>query len=287
MSKRNMLLGLAAGKIGDLVFYRDGGEQRTRTRVIPRNPRTSAQQAQRSKIANASAMYRLLSAVLADSFVSRPSNQSGFNAYSQLAIPTSPYMTRSMAAADCVLPQPAVISKGTLQAMPSTMAILQDDTYVGIFLPGQLASASSVGDVAAALIERYPTLSAGDILTFVMVDFRVQGVTDEGDNVYIGVPTVTTFTLNVASDETLASVGMRLEGSILAPEGYDGFSSEDILASAVVQSRVEGDGRLNVTTESLRLTPAAKNVYDNYSTALARDHAVASYFGGGKSILRD
>lgn len=282
-----MLLGLAAGKIGDLVFYRDGGEQRTRTRVIPRNPRTSAQQAQRSKIANASAMYRLLSAVLADSFVSRPSNQSGFNAYSQLAIPTSPYMTRSMAAADCVLPQPAVISKGTLQAMPSTMAVLQDDTYVGIVLPGQLTSTSSVSEVSSALIARYPNLSAGDILTFVLVDFRAQDPTDEGDDVFIGVPTITTFALDMASEATLASVGMRLEGSILAPEGHDGFSSKDVIASAVVQSRVEGDGRLNVTTESLRLTPAAKSVYELYRTTEARDYAVASYFGGGKSILRD
>ena len=282
-----MLLGLAAGKIGDLVFYRDGGEQRTRTRVIPRNPRTSAQQAQRSKIANASAMYRLLSAILADSFVSRPSNQSGFNAYSQLAIPTSPYMTRSMAAADCVLPQPAVISKGTLQAMPSAMAIFQDDIYVGIFLPGEFTSASTVGAVAAALIERYSTLSAGDILTFAMVEFRAQDATDEGDDVYLGVPSITPFVLDVTSEETLASVGMRIDSSILSPAAYDAYEGGEVLASAVVQSRVEGDGRLNVTTEILKLTPAARDVYESYRTAEARDYAVASYYGGGKSILRD
>lgn len=282
-----MLLGLAAGKIGDLVFYRDGGEQRTRTRVIPRNPRTSAQQAQRSKIANASAMFRVLSAVLADSFVNRPSNQSGFNAYSQLAIPSSPFMTRAMAAADCVLPQPSVISKGTLQAMPRSMDIFQDDIYVGIYLPGEFSSASTVGAISAALLENHSTLSAGDVLTFVLVEYRNAGETDEGDKVYSGTPYITPFVLDINSTETLASAGMRIVNSILSPAAYDAFDGGEILASAVVQSRVEGDGSLNVTTEYLRLTPEANDIYESYRTDAARDSAIASYNGGGKSILRD
>lgn len=49
MSKGNMLLGYARGKVGDLVFSRLNGRQITRARNrSPKNPRTAAQMAQRA-----------------------------------------------------------------------------------------------------------------------------------------------------------------------------------------------------------------------------------------------
>lgn len=47
MGKDNLIIGTARGKLGDVVFYRTGGEQRFRTRVRPANPRTNAQLIQR------------------------------------------------------------------------------------------------------------------------------------------------------------------------------------------------------------------------------------------------
>lgn len=47
MGKNNLLLGTARGKLGDVVFYRTGGEQRFRVRVRPTNPKTNAQLLQR------------------------------------------------------------------------------------------------------------------------------------------------------------------------------------------------------------------------------------------------
>lgn len=281
-----MLLGLAAGKIGDLVFYRDGGEQRTRTRVIPKNPRTIAQQSQRSKIANASALYRLLASVVSESFVNRPSNQSGYNAFSALAIPTSPYMTRSQAAADCVLPQPAVVSKGTLPPTADSLTTFQDDLYRVVILRGEFTSQSSVGQVASALIAQHEGLSAGDRLVFVALDYRPAAATDEGDDVYEGVPYIATLPLDVSSEATLESIGFSLENMVLAPKAYSGSITTATIASAVIHARVEGDGRLNVTTESLDLSPLAKDIYNEYRTAQARANAVASYMGSSESALR-
>lgn len=55
MAKDNMLLGMARGKVGDLVFYRSGGVQITRARNRhPNNPQTFAQMSQRLMLANAS-----------------------------------------------------------------------------------------------------------------------------------------------------------------------------------------------------------------------------------------
>lgn len=57
MGKNNLVLGTARGKLGDIVFYRAGGEQRFRTRVRPTNPRTYAQLVQRCVVSTAVKFY--------------------------------------------------------------------------------------------------------------------------------------------------------------------------------------------------------------------------------------
>lgn len=60
MSKGNLLLGQARGKVGDVVFYRMAGEQVTRARNrSPRNPRTPVQLAQRVILNTVSKAYSL------------------------------------------------------------------------------------------------------------------------------------------------------------------------------------------------------------------------------------
>lgn len=60
MGKDNLLLGTARGKLGDVVFYRTGGEQRFRTRVRPTNPRTNAQLLQRCVVSTVVKAYSQL-----------------------------------------------------------------------------------------------------------------------------------------------------------------------------------------------------------------------------------
>lgn len=57
MGKNNLILGTARGKLGDVVFYRTGGEQRFRTRVRPTNPRSNAQLLQRCVVSTAVKFY--------------------------------------------------------------------------------------------------------------------------------------------------------------------------------------------------------------------------------------
>lgn len=57
MGKNNLILGTGRGKLGDIVFYRTGGEQRFRTRVRPTNPRTNAQLLQRCVVSTAVKFY--------------------------------------------------------------------------------------------------------------------------------------------------------------------------------------------------------------------------------------
>ena len=81
MSKRSLFWANASGKLGETVFYRAGGEQRNRTYVKNvKNPKTQSQALQRAKFNNMVAVFRGIKAV-ADSFLTRKANQSGFNAF--------------------------------------------------------------------------------------------------------------------------------------------------------------------------------------------------------------
>lgn len=82
MSKRSLFWGHGSGKLGEAVFYRAGGEQRTRAyTAIVKNPRTYAQALQRTKLNNMVGAYKDLKKVV-EAFV-KPvkASQSPFNAF--------------------------------------------------------------------------------------------------------------------------------------------------------------------------------------------------------------
>ena len=286
MSKRNMLLGLAAGKVGDLVFYRDGGEQRTRTRVIPKNPRSPLQMAQRVRMANISAMYRLLAPIVRDSFSNRPSNQSGYNAFASGAIELSPYMTKEMANADAVLPMPAVVAKGVLQSV-------NVEPYITGSRAAAIAVSSltpteglTVGAVSSAILADYPSLQEGDKITLVAVGFVVNSSFDsdvcEGSSVFYE------FEIDSTSDMAISSISFLAvgEGQLLFPAVASLANGSESRAVAAIVSRVNGDGSLQTSFARLELSESAQTLYDDYRTDAALQDAIESYNAGSDSILR-
>lgn len=82
MSKRSLFWGQASGKLGEAVYYRAGGEQRTRTYVKKiKNPKTRAQALQRTKFNNMVAVFRGTSVFVKSLFKAEKSSQSPFNAF--------------------------------------------------------------------------------------------------------------------------------------------------------------------------------------------------------------
>ena len=69
MAKGNMFLGMARGKVGDVVFYRADGQQLSRVRNRnPRNPRTSPQLYQRAIMSTVVQAYTAGKAIFDHSF---------------------------------------------------------------------------------------------------------------------------------------------------------------------------------------------------------------------------
>lgn len=82
MSKRSLFWGQASGKLGEAVYYRAGGEQRTRLYVAKiKNPKTRAQALQRTKFNNMVAVFRGTSVFVRSLFKTEKSFQSPFNAF--------------------------------------------------------------------------------------------------------------------------------------------------------------------------------------------------------------
>lgn len=286
MSKRNMLLGLAAGKVGDLVFYRDGGEQRTRTRVTPRNPRSPEQMAQRIRMANIPALYRLLAPVVRDSFSNRPSNQSGYNAFASGAIDLSPFMTKAMANADSVLPMPAVISKGVLTSQSFEITQKEGVSRLSLSVSVAASSDATAGRLSDALIGANVGIQAGDRLTFVGLKFFVDDLSTEAD-IYGGQLSLASLVVDPSSSTYLPDLGLSVEQGILshtistaAPE------SAEIVAGAIILSRVDSTGSLQTSFARLALSESAQSLYDKYRTDNALSDALKSYTGGNVQLLR-
>lgn len=82
MSKRSLFWGKASGKLGEAVFYRAGGTQRTRTYVKNvKNPKSYQQALQRTKFNNLVGCFKGISTAVKSFYTKRASNQSPFNAF--------------------------------------------------------------------------------------------------------------------------------------------------------------------------------------------------------------
>lgn len=68
MARRNIILGNGRGKLGDIVMYRQNGQQISRIRVTPKNPRSAGQSVQRMVLASASKTLAALSNLYNHSF---------------------------------------------------------------------------------------------------------------------------------------------------------------------------------------------------------------------------
>lgn len=82
MSKRSLFWGNASGKLGEAVFYRAGGEQRTRTWVSKiKNPRTKKQAIQRTKLNNLTALYKSIASFIKQVNQPEKSSMTAFNQF--------------------------------------------------------------------------------------------------------------------------------------------------------------------------------------------------------------
>ena len=179
MAKGNMFLGLASGKVADLVFYRSGGEQRTRTKVTPANPRTRSQQTQRATFTNAIKFYKLCVAKFFKfAYENKRTNESDYNAFMRENVARSCMMSRTAYYTETY---PALgewlMSRGSLRTLQN---VAEDNTQAPIFDTGASYSETpgasiTIADISNALVAsgRY---QVGDIITLIKYGASYEGL---------------------------------------------------------------------------------------------------------------
>lgn len=210
MAKGNLFLGTAVGKVGDTVFFRQGGMQRSRVRVREiGNPKTQSQAVNRALLNTLSTAYAYMKGIVDHSFqgLNKPvDNQRKFAKLNQgiaretgsVAVPgTDTGYNFNFKGESLLRPNRYAISRGT---MPSVEVF-------NIAAEGALIAGFQLNQTLTALLETTTTYA----------DFAAA----------IGVPVGTQLTFCIVSDDTFA--GTPSEGNM--PKSYGNFHFARIILS--------------------------------------------------------
>ena len=179
MAKGNMLLGYSRGSVGDVVFYRDGGLQRTRARNRnPRNPKSSRQMLQRSLMANCVKFYKTATAGLFRfGFETKKYNESDYNAFVRVNIKRGVNISKTAFDTQWY---GAIgnwrMTEGSLQSITTTESSSKPYFDFGVTPTESVPSNTTVGWLSSQLINGNPNrYMAGDIITLCAVLYNTPG----------------------------------------------------------------------------------------------------------------
>lgn len=95
MARGNLILGQGAGKLGDVVLFRNAGQQQARAYVSnPKNPKTYKQALQRSKFASVALAYQYFKTIV-DRSTRYKNGRTAYNDFLKNNIAAAPYASKS------------------------------------------------------------------------------------------------------------------------------------------------------------------------------------------------
>lgn len=216
MSKGNMLLGQARGKVGDLVFARAYGKQIVRAKAQSvANPKTIGQNTQRAILATIAKEAALLTPIVDHSFANVKYGADSVRHFRKINMGILRKMLLSSVGVNYNLsakganavPNALKISDGSL---PAFNAAYQDDV-IGFYQAGTLSALTEV-DVES-FRQAYPYLQGGDQLTLVKL-VKTAGSLIDGD----------------------AAFALSVDRIVFAPDAFDDSASEIIDDEGLINS---------------------------------------------------
>ena len=308
MSKGNMFINKAAGKVGNLVLYQRSGEQVMRAyQSKVKNPRTLEQVMQRAKFANAVKFYkRAIKNFFPFAFEDQRANESAFNAFMRHNISLSTFLTKSMVDEGKF---PAVgawmMSQGSLDSPVADIGAVRDESGKPLdklrinLLEGMKLEKKTVGEFSQQLEEK-GGFEEGDILTFVFVatyaeDASDATLTELATDASLGYPSwcVCQFILDKSSTKPLTEWSHVGKPNFIMEIGTGGqfleFSAGDLFggmfAMAMLISRKTVDNKLLTSTSYLVGYPALQTVASGDADELRNLRAIAKTWGSDNQAI--
>lgn len=272
MAKGNMLMNLAVGKLGSMVFYRTKGEQRTRTYVKNvSNPKTVSQMGQRTQLSNLVTLYRIMKVVLLNAFPNKNTNQSDYNAFvSRNLNKVQVYIPKEMAADQGCVVAPYQITDGSIAPIDVTGTGEQSVTNLFLGADFVIDTNTTVGALSQALIDNNQDIVSGMQLSYISIV--------QTQSVQTGFPTCTAnyykMVVDIASQKKVYSTLPKQAVAVV-----DGFLAHGTHvadgAFAWILSQKEANGKLNVSPQRLIVT--SDDLYLAYANSEAKTAAGQSY----------
>ena len=308
MSKGNMFINKAAGKVGNLVLYTRSGEQVMRAYPNKvKNPRTLEQVMQRAKFANAVKFYkRAIKNFFPFAFEDQRANESAFNAFMRHNIALSPFLTKPMVDEGKF---PAcgswMLTQGSLNQPFASIQLGKDESgkpldYLRVnLLEGMKLENQTIGEFSKQLEEK-GGFEEGDILTFVFIatdatDGSAATLTELAKDTSLKYPgwCICQFVLDKSSTKDLASwshVGkpnfiMEVGSSNNYLEFHMGEEFGGMFAAAMLISRKTVDNKLLTSTSYLHGSVEWRNVVNGDIPELQNLRTIAKTWGSDNEAI--
>lgn len=256
MSKGNMLLGHARGKVGDVVFSRVNGQQITRSRAaVVKNPKTEAQMIQRIILNTISQAYSKMSAITDHSFEGVQPGQKSMSVFMRTNMNNLRQKIASALAnnqdydsinafsplgSNVFMPNVYTVAKGSLPEIAASF----DNATTYAKIEGDFSTYQSVIDTFG--------LQRGDQITLIAVD-GIRATTQtfhfariildprltDGSQADLSVPFIANNAINLPSPRNEGEIA-----TISAETGYlkFAFSAQSIQMAGAIVSRQKSDG---------------------------------------------
>ena len=308
MSKGNMFINKAAGKVGNLVLYQRSGEQVMRAyQSKVKNPRTLEQVMQRAKFANAVKFYkRAVKNFFPFAFEDQRANESAFNAFMRHNISLSPFLTKPMVDEGKF---PAcgswMLTQGSLNQPFTDIQLGKDEAgkpldYLRVnLLEGMKLEKKTIGEFSQQLEEK-GGFEEGDILTFVFIatdatDGSTAALTELATDPSTKYPAwcICQFVLDKSSTKLLTEWSYIGKANYLLDFGASGqyleFSAGDafngMFAAAMLISRKTVDNKLLTSTSYLHGSVEWRNVVNGDIPELQNLRAIAKTWGSDSEAI--
>lgn len=251
MSKGNMLLGHARGKVGSLVFSRSNGQQIVRARAEQvKNPQTDAQMIQRILLNTIAQAYSKMSAIVDHSFEGIPAGQKSMSFFMKRNLDALRNKLAEVGDLDASEPNVSPINSNILAINDYEIAkgSLPECTPREVSGTGVFTGITT--NTYKAVIDKYG-LQRGDQLTFIVIDENARGIASfkyarvildpRNEN---GTEAALTSAFITAGAINLPNPKNETNGVLFALESNEFiFNSADLcLGGALIASRQKEDG---------------------------------------------
>lgn len=266
----------ASKQLGGVVLYNAMGQTRSRELAANvTNPRTTAQMTQRTRWANLVNFYRANASWMKFAYETKSQNQSEYNKFMSLNIPSSKiYLPKSVAAQGGCIVDSYQMTQGTLNSIEVTK---QTNSWAtNLYLPADfnISSTSTVGEVASALLQSNPALREGDQISFIR--FTQQTNSNSGVpyvvvrryEVLLNTDNLQPFYNYMPSDYIIQ--GVLGNGKFVAVK-----DSGNAGGFCLILSRTSG-GRTFVSTQEI-IVANNRTLIESFSTSAAIQNAIDSY----------